>query len=202
VVGVDLDPRVMQNPLLDEGVVADITDLPFADNSFDLAFSIFVLEHLPDPAKMVRELRRVLRPGGLFLAITPNRYHYVAMISALTPVSFHKWFNKRRGRAEDDTFPTCYRLNSRRDVRQALVPQFQIEELTMIEVQPNYLTFSTPTFLLGAAYERLVNSTSWLAGFRVNIIMALRNSSKTTEPAGTADDAQHIYSHSTTELAR
>src|SRR5262249_37660129 len=39
-VGVDLDPRVVDNPLLDRGVVGDLAALPFADDSFDLAFSI------------------------------------------------------------------------------------------------------------------------------------------------------------------
>lgn len=42
--------------------------LPFADNSFDAAFSIWVLEHIEHPDAMLAELRRVIRPGGtLFL---------------------------------------------------------------------------------------------------------------------------------------
>src|SRR5439155_21463693 len=130
----------------------------------DLAFAIYVLEHLPEPAKLVKELRRVLRPGGIVLALTPNRYHYVSLISALTPVGFHKWFNKQRGRDEEDTFPTYYRLNSPRDIRRHFEPAgFTMLECSMIEVQPNYLSFSVPTFLLGAAYERIVNSAECLA---------------------------------------
>jgi ubiquinone/menaquinone biosynthesis C-methylase UbiE len=42
-----------------------ITDLPFADASFDVAFAHTVLEHVRDPAAAVRELRRVVRKGGL-----------------------------------------------------------------------------------------------------------------------------------------
>jgi SAM-dependent methyltransferase len=43
--------------------------LPFADNSFDGAFSIWVLEHLERPEAMLAEMRRVVRPGGsIFLA--------------------------------------------------------------------------------------------------------------------------------------
>jgi len=43
--------------------------LPFADVSFDHAFVCFVLEHLPEPAAALRELRRVLRPGGSLTVI-------------------------------------------------------------------------------------------------------------------------------------
>lgn len=43
---------------------ADLTDLPYADASFDHLFVCFVLEHLPDPAQALADLRRVLRPGG------------------------------------------------------------------------------------------------------------------------------------------
>ncbi|WP_078623923.1 methyltransferase domain-containing protein [Streptomyces monomycini] len=43
---------------------ADLTDLPYPDASFDHLFVCFVLEHLPDPARTLADLRRVLRPGG------------------------------------------------------------------------------------------------------------------------------------------
>src|SRR5262245_15183550 len=45
--------------------VGDVTALPFADASFDVAFASEVLQYLPDPAVGLRELRRVLRPGGV-----------------------------------------------------------------------------------------------------------------------------------------
>ena len=52
-------------------VNADATSVPFADKSFDFVCSCFVLEHLPDDAaaKMFREMRRVLRPNGRFIAL-------------------------------------------------------------------------------------------------------------------------------------
>ncbi len=43
---------------------ADATALPFADASFDLVYAKFLLLHLPEPAPAVREMVRVLRPGG------------------------------------------------------------------------------------------------------------------------------------------
>jgi SAM-dependent methyltransferase len=41
------------------------TAMPFADNTFDAAWSIFVLEHIPNPEAALAEIRRVVRPGGL-----------------------------------------------------------------------------------------------------------------------------------------
>jgi SAM-dependent methyltransferase len=41
--------------------------MPFADNSFDAAWSIWVLEHIPNPEKALDEMRRVIRPGGYLL---------------------------------------------------------------------------------------------------------------------------------------
>lgn len=49
--------------------------LPFADASFDVVLSFQVVEHVPDVAAYVAEVRRVLRPGGTFLCVTPERAH-------------------------------------------------------------------------------------------------------------------------------
>ena len=43
---------------------ADATDLPFEPRSFDSAFLCWVLEHVPSPARVLSEVRRVLSPGA------------------------------------------------------------------------------------------------------------------------------------------
>ncbi|RZA31397.1 MAG: class I SAM-dependent methyltransferase [Lysobacteraceae bacterium] len=43
---------------------ADATDLPFGPRSFDAAFLCWVLEHVPSPARVLSEVRRVLAPGS------------------------------------------------------------------------------------------------------------------------------------------
>lgn len=53
-------------------VTADGQVLPFKEDAFDGIYSINVLEHAPDPTSFVAEAARILKPGGLFLAITPN----------------------------------------------------------------------------------------------------------------------------------
>jgi tocopherol O-methyltransferase len=50
--------------------VADALDMPFADNSFDLVWSMESGEHMPDKEKFLQECYRVLKPGGTFLMAT------------------------------------------------------------------------------------------------------------------------------------
>lgn len=53
-----------------EGRVADAAVLPFAAASFDAVIAMHVLHHVPEPARAVDEMARVLRPGGRVVATT------------------------------------------------------------------------------------------------------------------------------------
>ena len=174
VAGVDPDPRVADNPYLDEAAVGSAESIPFPDAHFDGVFSDNVFEHLAEPEAVLQEVARVLRPGGWLLAKTPNRRHYVALLARLTPHRFHQFVNARRGRAAGDTFPTLYRLNTRRDLeRHARAAGLRLTKLELIEGRPEYLRMSAPTYLAGFLYERLVNATPRLARFRVVLIAEL-----------------------------
>ncbi len=50
---------------------ADITQIPFPDNSFDYVIAIHVLEHIPDDIKAMKELYRVLKPQGTAILSVP-----------------------------------------------------------------------------------------------------------------------------------
>lgn len=69
--------------------------LPFADNSFDVVTNIGSLEHYFDPASGVREMARVLRPGGVAVVLLPNAF---GLFGNLT----HVW---RTGEIYDDGQP-------------------------------------------------------------------------------------------------
>lgn len=60
----------LNSPLAD--VKADICDLPFGDNIYDVIFCNHVLEHIPDDDKAMRELYRVLKPGGMAVLQVPQ----------------------------------------------------------------------------------------------------------------------------------
>jgi len=52
---------------------ADALNMPFDDGSFDGVVSLETLEHLKTPDRFLSEVKRVLRPGGIFIVSVPNR---------------------------------------------------------------------------------------------------------------------------------
>ena len=91
VTGVDLDPkRVQQATDAAEAAgvanvafeVGDIYQLPFPDASFDVAFMTYVLMHLKDRQSAVREVMRVLKPGGIFGAREMNHSAVIRLNAA------------------------------------------------------------------------------------------------------------------------
>lgn len=60
----------LESPIAD--VKADICDLPFEDNSFDVVFCNHVLEHIPDDTKAMKELYRVMKVGGFGIFQVPQ----------------------------------------------------------------------------------------------------------------------------------
>ena len=66
---VEREPDSSQRPLL---AVADAAAMPFADNSFDVAISVYTFEHLAAPARVLEEIQRVIKPGGeVFISFPP-----------------------------------------------------------------------------------------------------------------------------------
>ncbi len=60
----------LESPIAD--VKADICDLPFENEAFDIIFCNHVLEHIPDDTKAMQELYRVLKPGGFGIFQIPQ----------------------------------------------------------------------------------------------------------------------------------
>lgn len=55
-------------------VIADLSVLPFQSESFDACINIVTLEHLPEPARALEEMYRVLGPEGKLLMIAPHEW--------------------------------------------------------------------------------------------------------------------------------
>jgi SAM-dependent methyltransferase len=109
IVNLDMDTSVSNDPCNRDNprvtfMVGDATDLPFADESFDMVTMFDLLEHVPDDGAVAREALRVLRPGGWVLVSTPDRerwrYPYYGVFRPVCPPEeelFAEWGHVRRG---------------------------------------------------------------------------------------------------------
>ncbi len=158
VVGIDPDPEARVNELIHEfHPMEPGKPWPVADGSIDLAVCRYVVEHVEDPNQFLGDVRRVLRPGGRFLFLTPSRYHPVMLVSSMLPHGLHQAILSRTKRsAGNDVFPTFYRMNSKRDLRAcARQHGFSVELLVQRDFQPSdYFDFNLALFglHLGAYY--------------------------------------------------
>lgn len=94
VLGVDREPRWISEAAARAEAVGlgerfryqegDATSLPFPDGTFDLVTCQTVLIHLADPRLALREMLRVLEPGGMVLVTEPNNFANGAVASNLT----------------------------------------------------------------------------------------------------------------------
>jgi SAM-dependent methyltransferase len=94
-------------------VVGSAMDIPLGDASFDTVVSTEVLEHVPDPLKALREMYRVLKPGGYLILSTPMywprhevpydyfRYPYDGLLHLVKSSRFElvQFFNRGRSYA-------------------------------------------------------------------------------------------------------
>jgi ubiquinone/menaquinone biosynthesis C-methylase UbiE len=59
--------------------IMDVQSIAHPDNSFDVVISCETIEHLPDPKRAIRELARILRPGGKLFLTTPNYLNLIGL---------------------------------------------------------------------------------------------------------------------------
>ena len=82
VFGVDLSREAIEHATQKYGsrnlefLIGDCAEVPLADDSVDLVVSFETIEHHPHHEEMMREIKRVLRPGGLLVISNPEKYEY------------------------------------------------------------------------------------------------------------------------------
>jgi SAM-dependent methyltransferase len=86
-VGVDLDAEALEGQAR-ETHVADMRALPFAAGTFASVLSVQSIEHVPDPDSVLREVVRVLEPGGTAIFVTPNRLEFARADEIIDPYHY------------------------------------------------------------------------------------------------------------------
>lgn len=134
--------------------------IPFDDGSFDMVVTVMVMEHIADPAHFIREVARVLRPGGHFVGHTISGNHYVTWVRravGVLPHGFNQWLvRKLYGRSEADTFPAHYRLNRRSQLARACVEASLSAPEIVRYADPGYFKFLGPLQELFIAADRVL----------------------------------------------
>jgi SAM-dependent methyltransferase len=91
--GVDLNSAAFEPPLLPNLKLQEgsVLGLPFAACSFDVVSSYQMLEHVPNPETALREMLRVVRPGGTVSIVSPN---LLSILSSLRGLTRYVWRNR------------------------------------------------------------------------------------------------------------
>jgi ubiquinone/menaquinone biosynthesis C-methylase UbiE len=145
-----------------KGMVADACKLPFADNSFDGAYSMEAIEHVHDLDLMFDEVKRVLRPGGRFVIVNDSN----ALNTDFREATFKMWVERdeshehaeglKKVRPVEHANAEPYAVMRERIVRQAnsKLTDTDVSEivkatagLTRLEIEPLAKTYGVTTVL-------------------------------------------------------
>ena len=126
-IGIDITQThldLARERLGDSGVLikADMRELPFGDGSFDYVYSHGVVHHSDEPDKVIREIFRVLRPGGIF------NIHVYALWSYFTLWRFLRYGTRWKLHVENSEIPVHIDLYTGRKLRKLFGSDIHIEK--------------------------------------------------------------------------
>lgn len=177
-IGLDRDPDAATHPdLTSFRLLSDETPWPVRSGSADLVISRYVLEHAEDPPAFFAEVARMLKPGGRFVFLTPNRYYPPMIVSQLLPHRAKQRLLAWTGHsASEDVFPTYYRANTARSLRRlATASGLELERLSIREYAPTrYLDFFLPGYFVACAYHEVITRLGFDRVIGASIIGVLR----------------------------
>ncbi|MGC2207787.1 MAG: class I SAM-dependent methyltransferase [Candidatus Dormiibacterota bacterium] len=169
--GLDPDAEALaRNPVIRQAVVGTVEHIPLPDQFFDLVCMAWVAEHLEHPYQAAQEIRRVLRPGGRLLFLTPNAWNYNTWLVRAVPNRYHEFFTRRLyGRQERDTYPVRYRLNTETKIERVMSAVNLKKVRFLRNGDPSYISFNPTLFTVACGIETLLELPG-LRRARVHIV--------------------------------
>jgi ubiquinone/menaquinone biosynthesis C-methylase UbiE len=161
-IGVDPDFASLQEHRLPHlpRLVALADALPLKASSVDMLLAAWVLEHITTPQAVFTEIGRLLKPGGVFIFLTPNRHSLVTGLNRLLKPFQHQLVPRLYGRAEADTFPVVYRANTPHDLHHLAQTGGMILEDCRIIADPTYFAFHEVLYHLSVLLTRVLPASS------------------------------------------
>lgn len=159
VVAIDLSPRMVELAR-ERGVaaeLADVQDLPFEDESFDVAVAAWMLYHVPNLERGVAELARVLRPGGRLVAVTNSVRHLIELRELVGGGPSTLRFSRKSG---EELLSASFTRVSRIDVDGTLefADRAEVEEYVRASISMSPFVANLPTVVEEPLVVRRANS--------------------------------------------
>jgi ubiquinone/menaquinone biosynthesis C-methylase UbiE len=193
IVGMDYDlPSLRLHRSIARKLKGDITNLPFADSSFDLVTANMVVEHLSEPDRQFQEVSRILKPGGVFIFHTPNALGYPSIMTRLVPDKLKdRLIYLLDGRKEEDVFDVHYKANSKKKIQSlALAAGFEAPKTQMIVSDAVFSV--VPPFALPELVSIRILMTRPFRSLRTNIIATLKKKSANAPARTTQRDDEPL----------
>ena len=159
--GFDIDLEgLKQNKLVKKLASGDLTALPFKENVCRAVAIHWGIEHIQHPLEALKEIYRVLKPGGRVVMMTTNTCHPFYFLARITPHRFHQYVRRKWLEIEEEeTFKTYYRANTPLAMR-SLLRCAAFSNITLrYRGNLSVYAFTTPTFYLGLLYEKITDWT-------------------------------------------
>ncbi|MBD3244672.1 MAG: methyltransferase domain-containing protein [Candidatus Moranbacteria bacterium] len=157
IIGVDVDKKELRkNKIAQKKIAADLKAIPLKNNSLDLVVCEFVLEHLNNPKPVIKEIFRVLKPGGGFVFITPNVVNPIMFLSKISPHRLHEFLLKNLLKKPTRAHRTYYKANTLTRLK-ILAKIGGFERLKIVRAgNSEYLGFCKPLVIPSIFLEKLM----------------------------------------------
>lgn len=181
VVGVDIDAeQITRNRDVDAGLVGTAYQLPIRAKSLDVVVTRTLIEHLSDTDAFMREVARVLRPGGRAIHLFPGRFAPFAILNRILPERIKRQLLLLVFPASGGVlgFPAFYHRCTEPRMRQLLRDVgFDVVESRSYYYQSLYYKAFFPLYLFSLVYDLIV----WGLGINVLASQVLMVAKRHTE---------------------